>query len=430
MADESARRDRPVAVVSCDSHVGPLLEEQLRPYCPAAHLERFDEFVEAHRAVVAAAAPGELVPEYPEMHVAGHHDPVARLADMDREGIAAEVIYHFSMNGEPLPFVTNPAGGLAAVPADGLELGAVGYRIYNRWLADFVAIDPTRLLGLAYIPSWDIEASVREVEWAAGAGLAGINFPPPGRPGHLEYNDAAWEPFWDVCEQTGMSLHTHSGNAGPFDYMSGTGGLDLLIYECGGWMARRAVWWLIHGRVFERHPKLRLVITEQYEGWWLNTLAELDAVYARFGTNSSAPRLLRQPSEYMSEHVYLGSSFLSKHMANEAWHAEYAGNVMWGRDYPHAEGTFHVVADGEEAISRLSLRHSLAGLPEREARRIAGENAMDVLGLDRGRLEAIAERIGGPTAAELTTEPPSLPAVRPVSNAFRGQAGPRREVLA
>ena len=103
---------------------------------------------------------------------------------------------------------------------------------------------------------------------------------------------------------------------------------------------------------------------------------------------------------------------------------------MWGRDYPHAEGTFHVVADGEEPISLLSLRHALAGLPEREARRIAGENAMEVLGLDRGRLEAIAERIGGPTAAELTTEPTTLPAVRPVSNAFRGQAGPRREVLA
>ena len=37
-----------------------------------------------------------------------------------REGIAAEVMYHFSMNGQPLPFVSNPAGGLAAVPADGV----------------------------------------------------------------------------------------------------------------------------------------------------------------------------------------------------------------------------------------------------------------------------------------------------------------------
>lgn len=416
----------PVPVVSCDSHTGPLLEEQLRPYCPAQHLDRFDEFVVAHRAALAAAAPGELVPPYPEMEVAGHHDPHARLGDMDREGVAAEVLYHFSMNGEPLPFVTNPAGGLAAVPADGLELGAVGYRIYNRWLADFVAADPTRLLGLAYVPSWDIDASVAEVEWAASAGLVGINFPPPGRPGHLPYNHPDWAPFWDAVEDAGLTLHTHSGNAGAMNYFDGPGSRDLLVYECGGWLARRAVWWLIHGRVFERHPELRLVITEQYEGWWLNTLAELDAVYLRFG-GGDEPRLQRLPSEYMTEHVFLGSSFLSKHMANEAWHGGYAGNVLWGRDYPHTEGTFHVVADDEEAISRLSLRHTLAGLPHAEARMIAGDNAIDLLGLDRQRLVEVAASIGGPSVEELTSEPAHLPVVRPMSNAFRGQAGPRRD---
>lgn len=420
----------PVPVVSCDSHVGPLLEEQLRRYCPAPHRTRFDEFLAAHRAAMAAAAPGEIVPEFPEMEVAGHHDPVARLRDMDREGIAAEVIYHFSMNGEPLPFVTNPAGGLAAVPADGLELGAVGYRIYNEWLADFVAADPDRLLGLAYIPSWDIPASVREVEWAAEAGLAGINFPPQGRPGHLPYNHPDWDPFWAACDATGMTLHTHSGNAGAMDYFDGPGARDLLVYECGGWLARRAVWWLIHGRVFERHPGVKLVITEQYEGWWSGTMAELDAVHERFGGGHEESPLRRRPSEYMTDHVFLGSSFLSKHMANDAWHGGYASNVLWGRDYPHTEGTFHVVGDDEEAISRLSIRHALAGLPHEEARQIASDNAIDVLGLDRERLREVAAAIGGPTVEELTTEPASLPAVRPMSNAFRGQAGARREVLA
>lgn len=417
---------RPVPIVSCDSHVGPLLREQLRDYCPKEHLERFDEFVAEHERVLAAAQPGEIVPDFPEMELEGHHDPHARLADMDRECVAAEVIYHFSMNGQPLPFVTNPAGGLGAVPVDGLELGGVGYRMYNRWLADFVSADRDRLLGLAYIPSWDIRASVREVEWAAENGLAGINFPPPGRPGHLEYNHPDWEPFWSACEATGMSLHTHSGNAGPFDY-SGPGGRDLLVYECGGWMARRATWWLIHGRVFERHPQLRLVITEQYEGWWLNTLAEMDAVYERFNANSTDPRLPRPPSEYMREHVFLGCSFLSKHMANEAWHAEYASNVLWGRDYPHVEGTFHVQGPDEDPISLLSLRHAIAGLPEQEATMIAGANAIELMGLDRARLEQVAAQIGAPTADKLTKGPESLPPVRERSNAFRGQAGPRRE---
>src|SRR5919109_5154284 len=39
-----APTDHVVAVTS-DSHVGPLLEEQLRDYCPKKYLEQFDEFV-------------------------------------------------------------------------------------------------------------------------------------------------------------------------------------------------------------------------------------------------------------------------------------------------------------------------------------------------------------------------------------------------
>lgn len=428
--------ETPLVVVSCDSHVGPRLEEDLRPYCPASHLERFDDFVARHRAARQAEVDrtkpaGEfddgaaLFARYPEMHVAGHHDVHARLRDMDRDGVAAEVIYHFSQNGEPLPLVENPAGGLGAVPTDALDLGAAGYRIYNRWLADFVSVEPERHIGLAYLPTWDIDAAVAELEWAHGAGLRGVNFPPPGRPGHLEYNNPAWEPFWSACEAFGMSLNTHSGNAAAFDYFGGPGGQDILIYECGGWMARRAVWWMIHGQVFERHPELKLVITEQYEGWWTNTLAELDAVYSRFGQRGR-PRLAKLPSEYMRTNVYLGASFPSTFLAQEACREGYAANVLWGRDYPHVEGTFHVEPTGDgETITRLSLRHVLSQVPPREARLIAGDNAVRAFGLDGDALAAVAARIDAPSLADLARPIGVIPEVRPESNAFRGQAGLR-----
>jgi hypothetical protein len=37
----------PVTLVSADTHVGPLLTEQLRDYCPKTHLQAFDEYVVA-----------------------------------------------------------------------------------------------------------------------------------------------------------------------------------------------------------------------------------------------------------------------------------------------------------------------------------------------------------------------------------------------
>ena len=424
-------------VVSCDAHVGPLLDDQLRDYCPKKHLGDFDDFVTRYRAQQASLLAGfggaetaSRINSHPNLQTAGHHDVHARIRDMDRDGVAAEVIYHFSTNGEPFPFVLNFAGGLANDPVD-FELGAVGYKLYNRWLADFCSVEPERHIGLAYLPTWDIEAATREVEWAREAGLGAVNFPPPGRPGHLPYNHPDWEPFWAACASLGLSLNTHSSGAQPIDYNSGPGGTDLLIYEGGGWLSRRAVWWLIHGQVFERHPDLKLVITEQYEGWWLPTRRELDSVYDSFGVSFGRQSLPKRPSEYMDDNVFLGASFMSTYQAEEACREGYAANVLWGRDYPHAEGTWLYAEDlDDEPVTRLSLRHVLSRVPAREARMMAGENAIRAYGLDATKLAEVATRIGALTPEELATPPGSLPEVPANCNAFRGQAGLRPEPAA
>ena len=420
----------PVIVVSCDSHVGPRLRQDLRAYCPQRYLADFDAFVAAHEANQAEMAQAGTIEErmrfvrgHPNSSIDGHHDVHARLRDMDNDGVAAEVIYHFSQNGEPMPLVSDPSGGLGTVPATAFELGAVGYQIYNRWLADFVSVEPERHVGLAYLPMWDVDAAVRQLEWAREAGLRGVNFPPPSRAGHLEYNNPAWEPFWSACAAYDMSLNTHSSGAAAFDYFSGPGGEDLLIYESGGWMARRAVWWLIHGQVFERYPGLKLVITEQFEGWWTPTLHELDNVYVRFGMRGNV--LPKMPSDYARRNVFMGSSFLSPSLAEQAFREGFVDNVLWGRDYPHVEGAFQVQPDAAEPITRLSLRNSLSRVPTPAARAMAGENAVRVFGLDRAKLAAVAARIEAPTVGDLATAPKELPAIAERSNAFRGQAGAR-----
>jgi hypothetical protein len=73
--------------------------------------------------------------------------------------------------------------------------------------------------------------------------------------------------------------------------------------------------------------------------------------------------------------------------------------IFFGRDYPHAEGTWPNTADW--------LSDAFAGVPEDELRLMLGENAIRVLGLDRARLAAIAERIG-PTVDDVTGRTPDL----------------------
>jgi hypothetical protein len=110
----------------------------------------------------------------------------------------------------------------------------------------------------------------------------------------------------------------------------------------------------------------------------------------------------RLPSEYCTTNVFVGGSFLAHHEAVAAGRDGYAGNVLWGSDYPHVEGTYQYPRSwDDEPTTRLSLRFTFAGLPADQVRVMAGANAIDVYGLDPVSLAAVAARIGAPTVAEL-----------------------------
>ena len=374
-ADASTQYDRnePVVVVSNDTHIGPRLVEDLRAYCPTKHLDDFDRFAGStakDKADASALLSGSGYLDHPNLRTAGHHDPAARLADYDHDGIAAGVIFHGSMNMEPIPFIS--AGLAKAKTMESPELAAVGMSIYNRWLADFVSEAPHRHVGLAYLPMWDVDAAIAEVEWAHEAGLRGVNFPAM-RDGELpEYNRSVWEPLWSVCEALRMPLVTHVG-AGTGARYSKLEGVALLQYESGAFTSRRAVWWLIFAGVFERHPDLKLVVTETPGNWFPSTAAELDALWGFYEGKRDQPmnkmlidQVPRPPSEYMAQNVFYGASFASSFEVEEAVAHGLDSQLMWGSDYPHIEGTF-VYQEGADmpSVTKLSLRNTFCGVAAR-----------------------------------------------------------------
>src|SRR3977135_2921726 len=107
----------PIVVVSSDTHIGPLLNEDLRPYCPQKYLADYDEYIaefEAYSEVQRQLYPemyeddgtGKLVRRARNRLTEGHHDGKGRLRDIDVDGIPSEVIFHGSQNDEPVPFTT------------------------------------------------------------------------------------------------------------------------------------------------------------------------------------------------------------------------------------------------------------------------------------------------------------------------------------
>lgn len=413
-SDERAdvQADAPVVIVSSDTHIGPLLGKQLRAYCPARFLAQFDDFVAGHESARASRVERATgFAAHPNQLTAGHFDVHARMRDMDRDGIAAEVIFHGSQNFEPIPFMPQLLGNDASFDFD-RELATVGLRIYNDWLADFCSVDPARHVGLAHLAMWEPEAAAKELKGVTASGLRGVNFPAPRHGVYLEYNDRAWDPFWAECEALGLALCTHVGAASP-GHASGPEALALTSIEDGGYFARRAIWWMIFGGVFERFPGLKLAITESPGDWWPFTMNELDSTWqAQVGFNPALrEQVPRAPSEYCASNVFVGASFLAPFEAERAVREGYATQLMWGSDYPHIESTWQYSDDLDaEPVTRLALRNTFCAIPGGATRAILGKNAIRVFGLDERELTKIAVDIGAPTIAELSTPIDAVPA--------------------
>jgi predicted TIM-barrel fold metal-dependent hydrolase len=315
------------------------------------------------------------------------------------------VLYHGHPNGNFLPLV---AGQLLAASAPPIspELQRVGCHIYNQWQADFVSTAPERHAGLAYIPIIDVETAVEEIQWAKEHGLRGVNFPAP-RPSWPHYGDPMYEPLWSVCADLEMPLTTHSGGGETqLGYPEGPASYPLAAME-NPWLSRRGIWWLIFFGVFERHPGLRLVITEICGGWVPETVRDMDAIYRMRNQQVFQRVLPKPPSEYWMTNCYATVSFMS-HAEAELFHDLGCSKFLWGSDYPHAEGTY--------PYTRLSLQNTFAGIPQEDAAAMLGGSAIEAFGFDATKLREVAERIG-PTIDELA-EPPTVSLPSPESGYY------------
>jgi hypothetical protein len=147
------------------------------------------------------------------------------------------------------------------------------------------------------------------------------------------------------------------------------------------------------GGVFDRHPDLKVMLTEIRADWLPPVLGLLDEVWE---ANRDDIPALRRPSEYWASNFLVGVSFT--HAAEVPLRHEIGiEQFTFGRDYPHPESTW--------PHTREWLRAAFAGVPEDELRLILGENAIRFLDLDRDRLAEVAAAIG-PTYDEINRGDP------------------------
>jgi predicted TIM-barrel fold metal-dependent hydrolase len=278
------------------------------------------------------------------------NDAEHRIKDLDNEGVWGEVIY--------------PGLGIWQFNIRTPEVARAGARVLNEFVGHFQS-KSARFVCCASLPLADVDDAVAELKRCRDDGFL-IAFlpvkPPNGRP---EWHDDEWSPLWAAFEESGMRIGFHIGTE-PFApnerqgrYYRGPGGAVLNYVETtyGG---QRAVTQLIACGALDRHPDLKVLVSEGGATWGPFLADRMDEGYRQHGA-AVQPTLSRKPSEYLYEQVY--ASFQHDSSAVQACSAMGWNNVLWGSDYPHFEGTFghtqetlHELFDGVDAETSHRIR--------------------------------------------------------------------------
>jgi predicted TIM-barrel fold metal-dependent hydrolase len=395
-------------VVSADTHAGASLFDY-RSYLPAQWYDEFDRWAAAYRSPWA-----NLDEAISKQEVERNWNHELRLKEIESQGIAGEVLFP---NTTPPFFET--IGTIAVLPRtrEEYERRWVGVQAHNRWVVDFCSLTPGRRRGLAQIFPNDVDDAVAEIEYAAKTGHIGgilLSVVPPNTVEPLYHE--RYDPLWAAAARHGMPVCQHLGNGSPGYPMDQAGSGMIATYELNLW-PHRMLWHLILGGVFERHPEVQFVMTEESPPrWFLNTLLALDSIVAmtKSGKNESqraldpmngAGRLSLTPTEYFRRNCYIGASFLAPDQVDDAL-AVGADRILWGADYPHEESTFpHTIE---------SLRATFAKCDSGDRQKMIADNTANLFGFNRKALDEAAARIG-PLYSDL--DRPLLPADYPDPNA-------------
>ena len=252
-------------------------------------------------------------------------------------------------------------------------------RSFNRWLEEDwgFGIDG-RVFGVPMLSLLDLEPAIEELERviAAGARMIHLNAGPCGGRSHAHPD---FDPFWARAQEAGIVLSYHIAFS-PYN--------ELWSVQWGepAWPAMQAQsplqWFFGHGdrpvmdslaalvlnNFFGRFPGMKVAALE-YGGAWVEYLLYAMDHAAKFGRKGRWPggRLEMKPSEVFKQHVYVAP--YPEEDPLELVGVLGADQVLFGSDFPHAEGLAEPAEFGDK----------LVGLSERDIRKVMRDNAAQLL---------------------------------------------------
>ena len=258
-------------------------------------------------------------------------DAAARVGDMDKRGVDAEVVF--------------PTLLLGYLPVE-VELEIAICAAYNRYLAKAWAQGGDRLRWVVVPPLRDIQASVREIETARDHGAVGVFF--RGVEGDRSLAESYFFPVYEAANRLDMAICIHTGAGAPeitkvFDRsfshnLPHVRSLPLFAFRD-----------LVAHKIPERFPQLRFGFIEASASWVPYVLHHLQrSSGARLNAGGDAdaatewgPKLFRDYRLYVAAEADEDLAYLLTHIGED--------NMIMGSDYGHQDQSKD---DGMVAVMR------------------------------------------------------------------------------
>ena len=355
------------AVISADSHVvepRDLWTSHMEPAykARAPHIETVggaDTFVCDGEAIARPGGyslagrtqflgqPSTYADVYP-----GGYDPQARLKDMARDGVDAEVVY---------PSCAMKMYALADVPYK-----QACFRAYNRWASDLSKAAPQRLKSIGVMTLEDLEGAVSEVHQAKRLGLVGAMVSvTPYDPGH--YAQQAFDPFWAAAQELDMPVSLH--------VVTDTKNIthNIIEHTIFSSTVQRTLAGMIFGGVFLRFPRLKVVSAENDAGWAAYFIERMDYLFHKrvnYMETSPIKDKGKLPSDYFKQNAYV--TFMNDRSGVYIRELIGVDRLMWSSDYPHNDSTW---PHSQEVIASL-----FKDVPQDHKQKIVAGNAAKLYG--------------------------------------------------
>jgi predicted TIM-barrel fold metal-dependent hydrolase len=285
-----------------------------------------------------------------------HRDVVLAKRYMDAMGIDYSIIF-------PTPMLT-----LGLHPQVEVEVALA--RAYARWLSERVLDVEPSIKTLLYLPFTDPEASLRLVEdFADAPGVVGfmvtsVRYQP--------VHHKAYAPLYAALEERGKPLGFHALYTWQGERSLEQLNRFLSVHALGFpfYNMVHLTNWIVNGMP-ELFPALKVIWIESGVAWLPFMMDRLDHEYKM--RSSEAPLLTRLPSDYIRD-MYFTSQPLERGDLRMLEHTfrkiRAETQLMYSSDYPHWD------------FDLPSVIYDLPFLSEEAKRRILGENARAVFGLE------------------------------------------------